>query len=929
MRVRSRRPMSPAHRITAAVLLLMVALVIGDAADIPAAAPSVLTQPQSVKEAVGGNVAFRAGISGLPPPSFQWLKDDRPMAGATDSTLFLPTVTGNDAGIYVCRASNSLGSTATAPARLTVINSFTPGSSVDGTFAMRTPLDAVPSVMVVQDDGGVLVGGSFVVFNDGVAQIGLALLNRDGTVNAGFKPPALAAGGYVSALARQPDGKVLVGGKLAGARSNLVRLLANGAMDPSFAAALATEPMQLLVAVGGNILVVDGTDTLTRLNPDGSVDRNFVKTTLPLQYTETYHQLTTTQIVNAKIGVVALQTDGKIVVGASAEFHSGFVGIGRGSRFTLRRFTADGSLDSSFQGVEDPLNAGSSPLQALRVLSDGRIILVAPRPRRFSSAGVLDSSYAPDDQGLLRSPPRSSAITSDGRVWWFGNRTQNEFFLTRLNPDGRIDSSFDLHDGFAPRDVSAIMPTADGGAFVAGEFTTIDAMARTRIAKVNSSFEAPNRPWFVGFSYPQTIRAGEPFTITARVAGSMPLTYSLYGPTTPRINGSPSAALAVSNPQGPREDYEVTVTGAGGASATYPLRLDVVPSAPGFVQPPAPVQLRSGEPLSLSTVDFGSNPRTYQWFKDGAPIPNATNATYGVTRAVSTDRGDYVLVIRNGLGTVTSTSIHVGVDELPRLANLSTRGLVGTAENNLITGFVLRGSNTKTLLIRGVGPALTAFGVSGVLAAPKLTMYDAAGMKLSETSGWSSAGIGDGFSRAGAFPFAAGSADSAFIARVSPGAYTIQLAGAGSDSGIALLELYELDNEPTLFVNLSSRVFVGTGASAAIPGIVVSGMLPIKLLVRAIGPTLSAFGVQNPLRDPRLTLVGATNTTIATNDNWSDSVNPAEIAKASAVVGAFPLTAGSKDAVVLVTLAPGSYTAQVTGADGGSGIALVEVYEVP
>ena len=121
----------------------------------------------------------------------------------------------------------------------------------------------------------------------------------------------------------------------------------------------------------------------------------------------------------------------------------------------------------------------------------------------------------------------------------------------------------------------------------------------------------------------------------------------------------------------------------------------------------------------------------------------------------------------------------------------------------------------------------------------------------------------------------------------------------------------------------------GQGAAVAIPGIVVSGATPKKLLIRGVGPTLSVFGVQNPLADPALTVIGAGNVTVATNDNWGTAANAAEIAATFATVGACTLPVGSKDAAVLVTLPPGAYTALVSGANGTTGVALVEIYEVP
>ena len=133
-------------------------------------------------------------------------------------------------------------------------------------------------------------------------------------------------------------------------------------------------------------------------------------------------------------------------------------------------------------------------------------------------------------------------------------------------------------------------------------------------------------------------------------------------------------------------------------------------------------------------------------------------------------------------------------------------------------------------------------------------------------------------------------------------------------SGIALVEVYEADNAAPRLINLSSRMLVGAGEQIGIPGVVVRGASPKKLLIRAVGPGLAPFGVAGLLADPQIGLVpsGAAEP-IASNDNWADL---AELRTAFTDAGAFPLTAGSKDAVLVVTLEPGAYTVIVSGASG-------------
>ncbi|MGH8021544.1 MAG: hypothetical protein ACREIA_25335 [Opitutaceae bacterium] len=183
----------------------------------------------------------------------------------------------------------------------------------------------------------------------------------------------------------------------------------------------------------------------------------------------------------------------------------------------------------------------------------------------------------------------------------------------------------------------------------------------------------------------------------------------------------------------------------------------------------------------------------------------------------------------------------------------------------------------------------------------------------------------------GAFALPSGSLDSALVVSLTPGPYTAGITGAGNGTGIGLVEVYDADvaGSSSTLVNLSSRVFVGVGAEQAIPGLVINGNAPLTLLIRAVGPTLGGLGVGGTLTDPILTLYNNAGVALAANDNWEAGGGSSAITAAAAKVGAFALGAGSLDAAMLATLALGSYTAGVTGAGGGTGICLVEIYVVP
>lgn len=275
----------------------------------------------------------------------------------------------------------------------------------------------------------------------------------------------------------------------------------------------------------------------------------------------------------------------------------------------------------------------------------------------------------------------------------------------------------------------------------------------------------------------------------------------------------------------------------------------------------------------------------------------------------------------------------IGTDS--RFINVSTRAQVRTGAGQLIAGFVIDGP--KRILVRAAGPALAPLGVAGVIADPQLRLEAPASDALLANNNWqqgaSSLAAADAtlFARLGAFPFPANSLDAALTTQLGAQAYTAIVSNAAGATGIALVEAYDADATPGApgnprLLNLSTRADVGTGDNALVAGFVIRGTQPRRVLVRAVGPTLASFGVGGVLADPLLTLY-RDGALVATNDDWEISRSSAAIAATAQRVGAFPLAAASLDAALLLTLAPGNYTAVVTGVDGATGVALVEIYD--
>jgi len=225
---------------------------------------------------------------------------------------------------------------------------------------------------------------------------------------------------------------------------------------------------------------------------------------------------------------------------------------------------------------------------------------------------------------------------------------------------------------------------------------------------------------------------------------------------------------------------------------------------------------------------------------------------------------------------------------------------------------------------------LTDFGVSGVLADPKITLFSGPTPIASNDNWGLSTNVTHITSTAdavGAFPLPLNSLDAALLSSFSTGGYTVHVSGASGATGTALMEAYDAGGSPgARLVNVSARSMVSAGDGVLIAGFVVSDSRR-AVLVRGIGPSLTGFGVTGALDNPQLRIFKGSQV-IAENDDWSVASGAIAVAAAAQSVQAFPLSTGSRDAALLLTLSPGAYTVQVSGVGGAAGAALIEVYEV-
>ncbi len=267
------------------------------------------------------------------------------------------------------------------------------------------------------------------------------------------------------------------------------------------------------------------------------------------------------------------------------------------------------------------------------------------------------------------------------------------------------------------------------------------------------------------------------------------------------------------------------------------------------------------------------------------------------------------------------------------LANISTRAFVQTGYNVVIGGFIVQGTQPKRVIIRALGPELSQYGVPNVLANPTLELHDGTGALIASNNNWATTIIGgiitsnqvheiqvSGYAPSDPF-------ESAIIADLAAGHYTAIVRGVNNMTGVALVEVYDLSPEPGSFLgNISTRGYVETGDNVMIGGFMLQGTQPKGVVLRAIGPELSKYGIPNTLADPTLELYDSKGALIAFNDNWQRTAIGGIIAgdQVRGILNSGLAPGDRNESAINATLLPGSYTAILRGVNNTTGVALLE-----
>ena len=632
---------------------------------------------------------------------------------------------------------------------------------------------------------------------------------------------------------------------------------------------------------------------------------------------------------------------GKIVTATGTESPIAVTGLINGTTYTFT-VKATNSVGSS---------SSSSPSAAITVEKLAQTITWATPSDRLSTSGnftlnATSSSSLPVEFVIVSGPAilSGTAISLTGasgtvviRASQAGNATYqaapdsniqfkvwsaqlNTFFGSVISVDGSLKSG-DVAAAVKPgaRDGALMFSIPGSGVHTSFKFTlnadNSFSQFVDRFSDVASEPNAVAPASLVGFSAAAPSTAAAPGTLTIRgtlVNGRLQGTIEPLGLVF-NANVSPVAGptgniagLYTAHALGAIPGTQALIIGTNSEVLVVTTIADVNTSA--FTT------LGSDNAFSAQTTTSGAN-LTLRGSID--PITTVIRGSLG-----RTGKAD---VIFQGLASTTAGT--------GRLINLSSRGRVGPSPRTLITGFVIGGSAPKRVLLRATGPALTSFGVTGTLPNPRLQLYDGKGKLILENDDWSGAETVEASTRVGAFALVAGSKDAALVTTLAPDAYTMHVVD-NTGAGVGLAEIYDASvnasGEYQRLINISAGGEAGIGENVLICGFVVTGNAPKRVLIRGIGPALAAFGVSGVLVDPRLR-VYQDNQLIGDNDNWSAVATDATaVALAARATGAFTLGNASKDAALILTLAPGAYTAQVASSDGiSSGAALVEIYELP
>jgi uncharacterized delta-60 repeat protein len=800
---------------------------------------------------------------------------------------------------------------------------------VDQTLLNLNAVGYAVFATAVQPDGKILIGGDFTSIL-GVSRNNIARLNQDGTLDSAFNPDA---NGFVRSIALQPDGRIVVAGSFTSIggqpRNRIARVDAETGASDSFdpnandsVLCIAVQPDGRIL-VGGLFTVVggQGRNHIARLDPGtGTAD--------PFNPNANNHVFT-----------IALQRDGKVLVGGY--FHGALSIGGQAREYFARLDTTTGQADSF-----DP-SAGAIVFSIV-VQPDGKIVIGGD----FSSIGGqqrnwiarLDPSTGQADSfnPNANSTVYSLALQADGKILaagYFksiGGQLRN--YIARLDPNTGLADSFDPG---ADKVVRSIALQLDGKVLIGGDFATVGSQPRGLLARLSNDTAAlqvlsvtqSQVTWELGGANPQFRR------VTVEVS-SDGVTYTVLGEAT--ATGSSWTLGNLALPTGEAlylrsQGFYSNGCFNGSGSIIESVRKVFLAASPPAPSPTptatatataTPAATATPTPTATATATASATP-TATATSTAAATATATATAMATATATATPTAT-ATTTPTSTATTTPTAMPTATPGL--VGNVSTRLPVGTGDDALIEGFIVQGpaGSTKKIMVRAIGPSLAAFGITDVLANPTLEIHDSGNATVATNNDWRTTqqgGLitGDQWAEINSSGLApTKDLESAIIIDLAPGNYTAVVRGFGNTIGTGVVDAYDLSGaSPSRLANISTRGLAQAGDKLIIAGFIVQNA-PVKAVVRAIGPSLLAFGINNALADTTLDFRDQNGTVLVMNDDWKTDPQQAQELQSIGLQPSHDL-----EAALVTTIPPGQYTAQVRGKNDASGIGVVQVYFLP
>ena len=578
-----------------------------------------------------------------------------------------------------------------------------------------------------------------------------------------------------------------------------------------------------------------------------------------------------------------------------------------------------------------PFSGGSGQLLKMFDYLVNRLAIDSRRPRIYASLATLNSVLVLDTDNLsvvsiipVGNNPLGMALSADNSHLWVANSGSSNAGVTGID--------------LSTLQVAFTVPTPYAGYYLAeGINGRLFASSLYGIMEIDAATGTYQKTWeYVGTLLATSL---DRKTLYGGDTGSSPSTLVKFDVSAPDLSVLLASHTVGANGEDLKMSHDGTFllypNGGGNVDAGYtttkisPVDLTNRPGGFSTGAYPGPIALSNDDSVAYQDVEHSHKIEVFEtntfnlltsFSLDASPghgFPDLSNDLIVDQTGAHLFVATYNYSLGGDLRVYTTGRVDRPLPSPKSLTNVSTRMYVGTGDNVEIGGFIIKGTQPKKVVIRAIAPSLSRYGVAGPMADPVLELHDGTGAIVTTNDNWNSyrqAVLSSGLAPADEH-------ESVIITTLSPGNYTTVLRGLRNTTGVALFELYDIDPTNSKVANISTRGNVGTGDNVMIGGFIVGGAQPTNMLVRALGPTLTDFGVTGALADPILELHDDNGAIIAQNDNWKST-------QRSAIQNSGYAPPKDAEAAILATLQPGNYTAIVRGSNNTTGVALVEVYNL-